>query len=696
MSIEEEDDGVISTDDFEAAQEGGGVPDEAESRANGVAQLMSYLDYHNIAEELDDTLLSEIGERVVREYEIDEESRRGWLTSMESAMKLARQVVEKKNTPWPNSANVKYPLITTASIQFAARAYPAVVPGMNVVKGKVVGSDQGVPKVGPDGVPLLQLQTGEIVPANMAPPDVPAGPVWEVPPGAKRERAGRVARHMSYQLTEEMEEWEEDTDKLLHTLPIVGCVFRKTWYDQLLRRNRSLMILGKDLVVNNGAKSLETAPRITHIFELYPYQIEERMRSGLYTQMEFGPPSEAGEDEDAPHTFLEQKRKWDLDGDGYPEPYIITVHKEEQTIVSIVACFDEEGVEINRETGEIVKIDPVQYYTKYSFIPDPGGGFYDIGFGLLLGPINDTVNSILNALLDAAHLQNTGGGFVRGGFKVSGQSRGKIRIKPGEWVTASAGIGSSLRDSIYSFPTPTPSATLFALLGMLIEAGKEIGAVKDVLTGDQPRRQPATTTLALIEQGLKQFTAIYKRIHRSLKLELRKLYRLNRLYLPDQTYFQVLDEQQAIARQDYSDGIDIVPVSDPSVVTDLQRMAKAEVLMALRADPLINGSEVLVRYLEAAEADDIDRLIMEPQPDPMVIAEFEARGIELQNKTDETRAKVILQAALAMKAMAEAEAAEVGPQLEQYKAQLGLLKPALDRIVERQNELESSVNPRGL
>jgi hypothetical protein len=158
----------------------------------------------------------------------------------------------------------------------------------------------------------------------------------------------------------------------------------------------------------------------------------------------------------------------------------------------------------------------------------------------------------------------------------------------------------------------------------------------------------------------------------------------------------VLDEQQAIARQDYSDGIDIVPVSDPSVVTDLQRMAKAEVLMALRADPLINGSEVLVRYLEAAEADDIDRLIMEPQPDPMVTAELEARGIELQNKTDETRAKVILQAALAMKAMAEAEAAEVGPQLEQYKAQLGLLKPALDRIVERQNELESSVNPRGL
>jgi chaperonin GroES len=652
-------------------------PSPEQSIVNGgdgvLARLQSYLDYHNIAVELSEDELGSIGDRVFREYQIDESSRAAWMDKMGRAMDLALQVTDVKQYPFPNAANVKYPLLTSAAVQFAARAYPAIVPGQNIVKGKVVGSDKGVPLMGPRG-PVLDPNTGQ--------------PVWQVTPGNKKDRADRVASHISYQLTEEMEEWEEDTDRLLHTLAITGCMFRKTWYDTSDGKAKSEAISPRNLIVNQGATSLDRAPRITHEFQLYPYEVDERIRANLYLDVEIGLTVTSGDDEQAPHKFLEQHRWLDLDNDGFLEPYIVTIHKETAQIVRLVARFDAEGIKVNPENQQIIRIEPIQCFTKYGFIRDPDGGFYDIGFGLLLGPINRTVNSILNALLDAGHLQNTGGGFMRGDLRISGQSSGKIMMRPGEYRKVES-PGGNIRDAVFPIQHPGPSVVLFQLLGLLINAGKEIASVQDVMTGEMPRQQTATTTLALIEQGMKVFSAIYKRVHRSLKHELRKLYRLNRLYLEDQVYFQVMDEEQAIAREDYGEGVDIVPVSDPTVVSDMQQMARAEFVLGFRGDPFVNQRAIRERAFDAVLGpEDTELLVTSPQPDPAAGMEAEERAIRLgmdQKKlehdlsldSDRCVAEIAERHSKIIRNLAEAESKEAGIQLQSYNV---IMKNLVDRV----------------
>jgi chaperonin GroES len=535
--------------------------------------------------------LDTIGERVCREYEIDKKSRSDWEARTKDAMDLALQVVQKKTFPWPGAANIKYPLLTVAAIQFNARAYPAIVAGRDVVKGVVIGSD--------DGVPAGQDQAGNVT--------------WQVPPGAKRDRADRIAEHMSWQLTEEMDEWEDETDRLLIHLPIVGCAFRKVYFDSGLGRNCATLVSADDCVVNYNAKSIITAPRVTHRLHFYPYEIAERMRSGVWLDTDIGKAPDAGDDDEAPVEFLEQHRRWDLDDDGYPEPYIVTVHKETGSVVRIVARYDETKITMNAR-GQVSRIEPIQYWVKYGFIPSPDGGFYDVGFGTLLNPINEAVNSTLNRLLDAGTMQVTGGGFMGSGLKMKG---GPMRFQPGEWKRIES-QGGTIRDNLVPLPTVQPSEVLFKLLGLLIDAGKEIASVKDILTGDTQgaSTQPATTTLALIEQGMKTFTAIFKRIHRSLKDELKKLFDLNAEHLQQQQYFTVMDTPKAIARADYKQGdADIVPVSDPTSVSDMQKLVRAEFLKQFTNDPLVNQQELRERIFRAANVEDIDKL-MQPQPTP--------------------------------------------------------------------------------
>jgi chaperonin GroES len=598
-------------------------------------RLVDLIHMPNIATELDDSKLAEIGMKVVREYEIDKNSRADWEAKMSKAMDLAMQVAEAKTFPWPNAANVKYPLLTTAAIQFAARAYPAIVQGADVVKGKVVGHD---------------------------------------PDGSKLDRAERIGQHMSYQLLDEMPEWEEDTDKLLHILPIVGCVFRKTYFDPGLGRNCSEMVSAKHLVVNYAAKSLERAPRITQVFELYPHEVTERMRSGVFLETDLGMPQGADGDEDGAHEFLEQHRRLDLDEDGYGEPYCVTVHKDTGRVVRIYARYDADGVHVDNQTHKVVRVEAVDYFTKYSFIPSPDGGFYDVGFGSLLWDINETINSTMNRLLDAGTLANTGGGLIGSGMKVKG---GPLRFSPGEWKPVD-NKGMSIAENMYQLPVPQPSPVLFELLGFLTEAGREVASVKDVLSGDaMSANMPATTTMAMVEQGLTQFTAIYKRIHRSLASELKKLYRLNRLYLPPEVYFRVLDDEQAVAQTDYEDeSVDIKPISDPTVITDQQRLAKAQYLMQFMGDPLVNQYELRKRVLEAARIESIEVLLPEPQPqqpDPLAEATVALTLAEADKSTAqavESQAKTVKALADTINAISAAEAAEPGPQLAEYEMEL--------------------------
>lgn len=632
--------------------------------------LLGYIDAVNIADDLDSTVLEELGDKVVREYNIDKHSRADWEVQIKAALDLAMQVAEEKSYPWPKASNIKYPLMTTAAIQFAARAYPAIVPASNPVKGKVQGSDKGLPRLDPTGQPMMQ--PGPPGPDGQPTPQ----PVWEIEPGAKRKQADRVATHMSWQLTEEMPEWEEDTDKLLHILPIVGMVYRKTWFSESLERNVSAFRDAMKMVVNYHAVSLERTPRITEEIELYPNEIIERQRMRVFLDVDI--PLTVGEDEDAPHEFLEQHRKMDLDEDGYDEPYIVTVHKDTSKVVRIKARFEAKGILVN-DKGEIAKIEPIHHYTKYSFLPSFDGSFYDVGFGMLLSPINESINAVINQMLDAGHLQNVGGGFIDGGLRLKG---GTLRFKPGEYKQATPSASRSMRDSVFHFDHAGPSAVLFNLLGLMLEAGKDISGVKDILTGEQAANETATTTLARIEQGLKVFTGIYKRIFRSMKQELKKLAELNAVYLNPETYFTLLDEEHAISQKDYDlSGLDIVPVADPASVSDMQKLMRAEFLKEFIPDPMVNGLEVRRRIFDAAGVDDVDDLLntKPPAPAPEVIqiqhqADMDVANLDLEERKmdlavekqladlGEINSRIILN-------LAKAEAAEMGPQLQFYKTE---------------------------
>ena len=628
--------GPLVTDD---GNDGYGDVTDEDQTADPLATLQALIDSDNIAESLDDDELTRIGMAVVKEWGIDKNSRTEWEQMQAEAMKLAMQVTETKNYPWPKAANIKFPLLTTAAMQFAARAYPAIVSGPEMVKAKVNGKDEG---------------------------------------GQKAKRGERIARHMSWQLSDEIEEWEEETDKLLHVLPIVGMAYRKTYFDPSIGRNRSDLVTAEKCVVNDGCKDLATTPRITHELDpKYPNEIRERERQGLWLKLDYGRPQQSADDDDAPHDFLEQHRRLDLDLDGYAEPYIVTVHKDMSKVVRIIANYSERDIALN-EAGEIAKVDRDEIFTPFKFLPNPEGRWHSIGFGYLLRPLNEAVNSTLNQMLDAGHLQNAGGGFIGKGARLRG---GVIRTKPGEWKPVDAG-GQKLRENMVAFSHPGPSAVLFQLLGLLIEAAKDISSVKDVMTGEaQGRNESPTTTLALIEQGMQVFSAIYKRIFRSLRKEYQKLYRLNALYLDPDTYFTLLDEPEAVGPEDYEyDDLDIVPVADPNTVTNMQRLGRAQYLGQFREDPLIKGDVVLRRQLEAASIPDVDELINEnPSPSPETMKAADEMDIEkrkLRLEEIELMAKLPKMQAETLKLIAEAEAAEVGPQIEIYR---GLMQALNDR-----------------
>lgn len=612
------------------------IADDEQAPEEGLS-LLELIDLPNIAAVLPDDALNSISQQAKRGYEADVQSNIEWNAKIEVAIKLASQVAEEKTYPWPRASNIKYPLITTAAIQFAANAYPAIVDSRGVVKGKVIG------KMTPE----------------------------------KQDRADRVGRHMTWQLMEEMEEWEGDTDSLLHILPITGCAYRKSYFDPVRKRLCSELISPEKLVKNYYTE-LRSCPRYTEEQTYYPFEITERVRLDIWRDIEFGQaPSEVG-DESAPHVFLEHYCRYDLDGDGYPEPYIVTLHKETWEIVRIVAQFDRSSISLN-DGGEVTRISPIEYHTEYLFMPSPDGGKRGWGFGLLMGPMNEAINSTLNMMMDAGHLQNTGGGFIGGGMEIAS---GPIRLKPGEYKRLKI-PGGQIRENIVPLNFSGPSPVLFNLLGLLIDAAQDISSVKDVLTGDVDRNQPVGTTLALIERGMKVFSAIYKRIHRSLKAEFKILYRLNGIYLNPQEYFTVLDEEKAIAQQDYLAGdADVVPVSDPTIVTDMQRLGRAELLIQMKDDPAMNGLEIRKRYLEAAGIDDIDSLFNESPPeDPakmIKVAELELDRIDLNLRAMKTMAEIAKMETESIKNLADAEATEAGNQLGDYRAQLGEIKDLIE------------------
>lgn len=653
-----------------------------------------------------------IGREVVEAFNEDKQSRAEWEKRMEAAIKLALQMVEAKNFPWSGASNVKFPLVTIAALQFSARAYPALVKVPDLVHYRVMGEDKD---------------------------------------GQKASRAGRIGRHMSWQLLDQDEDWEEDTDRKFITVPIIGCAFKKTYWDAVTEANCSRLVLPQNLVVHYYTRSMEKCERKTEIFELYKREIRERQLRGLYSEKELSHPAQQPpklsdqrqgiqpppQSDSTPRTLLEQHKYLDLDGDGYPEPYIVIVDQASSKVLRIVARFAkvvteqsvqiedlrkqkvaltlqaqalqlqmqeiassvpppngqqseqdlmalqqiemqlsglqqqlsmlaQQAQQIDQQTAQlqqsdqteprVLAIEALEHYTKYGFIPSPDGGFYDLGLGALLGPVNDSVNTLINQLIDSGTLQNGSQGFIGKGARIQG---GEVRFRPFEWKRVNV-AGQTLRDSLVPLPINQPSNVLFQLLSLLITYGEKISSVNEAMSGNNPgQNTPAYNMQAMLEQGLQVFNGIFKRMYRSFRKELRKLYVLNRIYLNPIEYFETLDGRFEALQNDYqADEKDVVPAADPNAFSNMQNMVKAQFLASRAATTGgYNTAAVERRLLEAMDIPDPQEVypldekgqpVIQPPRNP----ELDIQIAEEQRRTLESQTRMQIQAAQADSAIA--------------------------------------------
>lgn len=623
----------------------------------------------NLVDQLRDDTVELIGIELKEQIEIDESSRKEWLDTNKNWLRLASQVREEKNFPWPGASNVKYPLLTVASMQFHARALPNLVNSSKPVQMRKIGRD---------------------------------------PEQTKLDRGNRVETYMSYQILEGMEEWMDEMDRMLFILPMLGICYKKTYYSDVKGKLKSCLVLPNDLIVNYHAQSFDRA-RMTQVLYMDSNEVYELQAAGIFAKVDLEESDDVDMNRNAmndignlkkstssdmtPYEIYESHCWLDLDEDGYKEPYIVTLTKEGR-VLRIAARWHQEDVYYN-EDGDVLKILPEDYFTPYIFMPDPSSAVSGLGLGALLGPTNEAVNTIINQLIDAGTLANQQGGFLGRGIKLRG---GATRFRPGEWKIVNS-TGQDLRNSIFPMPVREPSAVLFQLLGSLIESGEKISAVSDMMVGENPgQNQPATTTMAVLEQGLKVFTSIYKRLHRQLAKEYKNIYRLNYFYLDVEEYNKVLDEQ-LISDGAFFDNTDfeyeqcdIKPASDPSIVSQAQKSVKSQALMEkLMAGLPLNVQEVTKRVLEAEDQENIKELMnVQPQPNPE--AQLEMMKFQHQRELDLISAELE-----ALKIRAQAIKDETGAQLNVAKAgQIGVdseLKGRSQLMTEIQTEA-SMVNDR--
>lgn len=633
----------------------------------------------NIAELLDKNDLHKIGYDVVHGYEADLQSRSAWEKKTEESMKLALQIAEAKTFPWPNASNVKFPLITIAALQYHARSYPVLVDGETPVKCRVIGSD---------------------------------------PDGEKERRADRVSNHMSYQIMEQDQDWESEMDRVLITQPIVGCAFKKTYFHPVMRRPESEYILAQDLVVNYYTKSLDTAPRVTHVQYMSKNDLYERHARGLFMKLDDfrapaiqesnltitrnkaqGMTAPQSVDESTPFEILEQHCWIDFDQDGYAEPYIVWVNKSNQQVLRIVARYFKSSVEY--KDNKVLCIKAESYFTKFPFIPSPDGGYYDLGFGVLLGPLNQSIDTIINQLVDAGTMANTAGGFLSRGIKIRG---GNANFAPMEWKHVDT-TGDDLRKGIVPLPVREPSQVLFTLLSLLINYGERIGGSVDILVGQNPgQNTPAETSRTMAEQGQKIFSGIFKRTYRSLKEEFNKLYRLNQLYLDDETQFNSDNGEFNIFASDYNGpSTDVRPAADPHIISDSQKMAQAQAMLTLATTtPGVNVYSAQLMYAKAWKIADIESLIPDPKgpnavpaaPDvKLQIAQLDNQTrqadqqlklklgvLKLMKDAELNQAKIHKLEAEAVKALEEASGVGTGHNIAMINAEIAMTKAKNDGI----------------
>lgn len=678
----------------------------------------SMISMMNIADHLTNAQCSKIAQQVLDGYNADVNSRKEWEEANANALKLALQVVEKKSEPWPGCSNVKFPLVTVAALHYQARAYPGLINDNDLVKAKPFGPD---------------------------------------PTGEKAAQCDRISAHMTWQCMEQMPEWEENMDRGLLIQPILGWFAKKLYFDPVNLRNKSEVVSPKDLVVNYWVKGdINEAQRATHVIKFKHNDIYERVARGVwcnYGEVEKETAeedrNESGEekwadtavakaggeplrnaftaeeekansmtrppvDETTPVDVLEQICWLDLDDDGYNEPYFVVVERETGRLRRIVARWSSDGVYRRKGADKIeriVKIVPDAVYVKYGFIPNPDGSFYDLGFGRLLGPINDAVDTSLNMMIDAGNMATAGGGFVGRGARMKS---GAYFFKPHEWKQVET-IGGSLRDNLVPLPVREPSTVLFQLLGFLVSYAERIASANDLQVGENiGQNTPAATAQTMDQNGQRVYAGIFKRAWRAARDEFRILHQLNRLFIEqDPLYEDLVAAGGMLKPGDYDSKMtSICPAADPTVVSDLQKQQQAEMVMGLAFKvPGFNRYKSVRRVLESRRVPAIDEVFPPPPPnqdgtpgdlpsppDPKMLEiqvkqgqlkldqiEFQASSklelMELQGKLQEMAAHTQELQAQAIKFLADAKSAGEGQEIALLNTAIGAYKHRMDSIL---------------
>jgi len=544
----------------------------------------------NIAEVIDEQELGVLGSELSQNYEDYKSSRQDWEQAYVQGLDLLGFKYEQRTEPFQGASGATHPVLAEAVTQFQAQAYKELLPAEGPVRTQVVG-----------------LDTPEI-----------------------QDQADRVAEFMNYQIMDVMQEYEPEFDQMLFYLPLSGSTFKKVYYDETLGRAVSQFVQAQDLVVPYSATSLDDAEAIIHVIKISANDLRKQQVAGFYRDIDLLPSDEAtnadsikdkeksleGVNKVNPEeifTLLECHVNLDLEGfedkdasgepTGIKLPYIVTIEEGSTEVLSIRRNYSEADP----------KKQKVQYFVHYKFLP--GLGFYGFGLIQMIGGLSRTATQALRQLLDAGTLSNLPAGFKQRGIRIRDDAQS---IQPGEWRDVDA-PGGNLKDAFMTLPYKEPSQTLLALMGVVVQAGQRFASIADMQVGDGNQQAAVGTTVALLERGSRTMSAIHKRIYASMKEEFRLLSNVFKLYLPPEYPYNVVGGQKNIKQADFDDKVDIIPIADPNIFSQTQRIsiAQTELQLAMSNPGIHNMYEIYRNMYSALGVRDIDSILNKPdQPTP--------------------------------------------------------------------------------
>jgi len=570
ISIEEIEDGGVIVD-----------LDPSASRERGSGNF-----FDNLAEELDDRELGVIANELTAEFEANKTSRGDWEDAYANGLELLGFHYEERTQPFRGATGVTHPLLAEAATQFQAQAFNEMLP---------------------PGGPVRTVIMGDLT-------------------AEKEQQSKRVQEFMNYYITNVMEEYTPEFDQMLFYLPLAGSTFKKVYYDETLERAVSSFVPAEHLVVPFEASDLETCPNITQVVRTPLNDLRKKQISGFYrdipvhpTQSESSGISKELEYLEGVHpstidydcTLLECHVDLDLPGyeeigeDGEPTgikvPYLVTISEDNGQVLSIKRNYQEDDPQKRK----------IQYFVHYKFLP--GFGFYGLGLIHTIGGLSRTATAALRQLIDAGTLSNLPAGFKARGLRIRDD---EDPLQPGEFRDVDA-PGGAIRDSLMPLPFKGPDATLFQLLGFVVEAGQRFATITDLKVGDGNQGAAVGTTIAMLEQGTRVMSAVHKRMHYAMRQEFKLLARVMADYLPPEYPYAVENADQNIKAKDFDDRVDILPVSNPNVFSQAQRitLAQTQMQLATQAPEMHNMFEAFRRMYEAMGVRDIEKLLNTPSTD---------------------------------------------------------------------------------